>query len=78
LKNNIKGDENEIRDGSALATVYKVPDDYSNIQNAINACIDDDAVVIMPGTYYEHDISLGGRKITVSGSNPDDAGVVDG
>ena len=62
--------------GSALATVYNVPDDYSSIQDAINACIDGDAVVIMPGTYYEHDISLGGRKITVSGSNPDDAGVV--
>jgi hypothetical protein len=62
--------------GSALATVYNVPGDYSSIQNAINACIDGDAVVIMPGTYYEHDISLGGRQITVSGSNPDDAGVV--
>ncbi len=62
--------------GSALATVYTVPGDYSSIQDAIDACVDYDAVVIMPGTYYEHDISLGGRQITVSGSNPDDAGVV--
>ena len=57
---------------SAAAVVNYVPDDYPNIQAAIDACQDYDAVIIAPGTYSgtgNRNLRLSGKAITVSGTN---------
>ena len=35
------------------ATIY-VPDDYPTIQDAINASVNDDTIIVRPGTYVEN------------------------
>ena len=42
-----------------------VPDDYSNIQTAINHSFDGDVILISPGTYYEN-INFDGKNITIT------------
>jgi len=57
---------------SASAVVNYVPDDYPNIQAAIDACQDYDAVIIAPGTYSgtgNCNLRFNGKAITVSGTN---------
>ena len=44
--------------------VKDVPDEYPNIQSAINACVDGDTVLVYTGTYYEN-INYLGKNITV-------------
>ena len=64
---------------SAWATVYTVPGDAETIQDAIYLCVDGDSVVVEPGTYTgtgNRDISLWGKKITVTSTDPDDAATV--
>ena len=56
----------------ASAAVNYVPEDYPNIQAAIDACQDYDAVIISPGTYSgtgNCNLKLNGKAITVSGTN---------
>lgn len=48
--------------GSA-GTIY-VPDDHATIQAAIVAAVDDDVVIVRPGTYFEN-IDLLGKAITL-------------
>ena len=38
---------------SAAATIY-VPDDYSLIQDAVNAATEGDTIVVRSGTYFEN------------------------
>jgi len=57
---------------SAPAAVNYVPDDYPNIQAAIDACHDYDVVIIAPGTYSgtgNRNLRFNGKAITVSGTN---------
>ncbi len=53
------------------AATIKVPADYPTIQSAINAAAYSvDEVVVSPGTYYEQNINLWGKAITVRSENP--------
>lgn len=64
---------------TALAATYNVPEEYSDIQAAIDACGDFDTVVIAPGTYSgsgNYSISLRGKPITVRSTDPTDPQIV--
>ena len=62
-------------DSSAVTGSITVPDDYSSIQEAINAAEEGDVVVVKPGK-YQGSIDFGGKNITLSSTNPDDPEVV--
>jgi hypothetical protein len=49
--------------------VYFVPDDYSKIQDAIDASADGDFVVVFPGVYLEN-INFLGKNITLRSTGP--------
>ena len=49
-------------------TTIQVPDDYTTVQEAINAADDGDTVSIAAGTYFEHDLALGNKAITITGA----------
>ncbi len=49
----------------AFATIINIPADYSTIQQGINAAVDNDTVLVQPGTYNEN-INFGGRDIVVA------------
>jgi hypothetical protein len=49
---------------SAEANVLRVPDDYTDIQLAMDAADQGDTVLVSPGTYYEN-INFGGKSIVV-------------
>jgi len=53
---------------SCHAATLNVPGDYPNIENAVNAAIDGDTVLLAEGTFNgpgNHDIQLGGKAITI-------------
>ena len=52
------------------------PADYRSIQEAINALDDGDAIVVMPGTYYEN-INMHGKAITLQSSDPTNPQIVE-
>lgn len=47
------------------ATIYYVPNNFGTIQEAIDASINGDTVLVDPGTYYEN-INFKGKNITVA------------
>ncbi len=52
---------------------------YDAIQQAIDAAVNDDEVIILPGTYTgdgNRDIDFAGKAIVVTGSDPDDPNTV--
>jgi hypothetical protein len=62
-----------------LAIERLVPTEYPTIQAAINACGNDDVVIVEPNTYTgdgNRDIDFLGKAITVRSTNPDDPNVV--
>jgi len=59
----------------AKAADINVPDDYATIQEAIDAAVDGDVVIVDPGTYYEN-INFLGKGITVRSMDPDDPNLV--
>ena len=64
---------------SGLGAIYHVPEEYANIQAAINACRDFDTVIVAPGRYSgsgNYDINPNGKSITVRSSNPSDSDTV--
>jgi nitrous oxidase accessory protein NosD len=57
------------------AATITVPDDYSTIQQAINAASAGDTVYVRSGTYYEH-VTIG-KSLTLQGENRDTT-IIDG
>ncbi len=47
-----------------FSTTRNVPTTYSTIQAGINASVNDDTVLVAPGTYYEH-LNLNGKNIVL-------------
>jgi|GEM_PF-1809725 len=58
------------------ATIY-VPDDFPTIQTAIDAAVDNDLVIVKPGTYLEN-IDFVGKKITVKSEAGPEVTTIDG
>ncbi len=61
----------------ADCATLRVPTDYSTIQGAIDAAVDEDTVLVDPGTYVEL-IDFLSKEITVISSNGPEATVIDG
>lgn len=59
----------------ALGTDRLVPGQYATIQAAIDAAVDNDRIIVAPGTYHE-DISIIKKSIFLMSANPDDMNVV--
>ena len=38
----------------AFSDTIRVPDDYATIQQAVDAAVDGDVVIVRPGTYFEN------------------------
>jgi len=55
--------------------LFIVPDDYVSIQEAINAVIDGDEIIVSPGIYYEN-INFMGRNIILRSTDPTNPTVV--
>jgi len=60
---------------AASAAVINVPADYATIQEAIDAAVNGDTVLVQPGTYVEN-INFGGKAITLTSTSADDPAVV--
>ena len=60
---------------AANAATITVPDDQPTIQAGINAATNGDEVIVKPGIYYEN-ISINGKDITLSSTDPTSSTVV--
>jgi hypothetical protein len=58
-------------------TLIKVPDDYTTIQDAINAALDYDIIIVRPGTYVET-VDFLGKKLIVKSELGPEVTVIDG
>lgn len=64
---------------SALGTIRYIPQEYDNIQDAINACQDFDTVVIASGRYIgpgNRNINFKGKAITVRSTDPNNSQII--
>ncbi|MEN3332220.1 MAG: serine protease [Blastocatellia bacterium] len=61
----------------ASAAIRRVPTDYPTIQQAINASVNGDTVLVSPGTYLEN-INFLGKAITVSSESGPGITIIDG
>ncbi|HSF30726.1 MAG TPA: hypothetical protein VLK82_09690, partial [Candidatus Tectomicrobia bacterium] len=63
---------------SALeAATIHVPGDYATIQDAMNAAVDGDTVLVAPGTYHER-VSFFGKAITLTSEQGPEVTIIDG
>ena len=62
--------------GAATYNVFPAPDGTQTIQEMIIQASDGDVIIVAPGTYYEGNINLSGKAITVQSTNPTDPAVV--
>ncbi|GEM_PF-2139121 len=51
----------------AGGNTLQVPDDYPVLADAIEAAQDGDTIELAAGTYYEHDLQLAGKQLTLRG-----------
>ncbi len=63
--------------GTASAQVITVPGDVPTIQGAIDLAQPGDSVLVDPGTYFEFDLSFGGKAITVASTDGAAVTIVD-
>jgi len=62
---------------SAQATTIYVPDDYTEIQDAIDNSVNGDTIIVRPGTYLEN-IDFKGKAITLVSESGPEVTVIDG
>jgi pectin methylesterase-like acyl-CoA thioesterase len=62
--------------GCVYGTVINVPSEYDTIQEAIDAAVDTDTVLVFAGTYLEN-INFNGKNIAVIGENRETT-IIDG
>ena len=66
--------------GSATADVIHVPGDFATIQDAIDAAVDGDEIIVADGTYTgpgNHDLDFGGGAIVLRSANGPEACILD-
>ncbi|MDY7109658.1 MAG: right-handed parallel beta-helix repeat-containing protein [Planctomycetota bacterium] len=66
--------------GSAFGLIIRVPDDLPTIQQAINACVHGDKVIVADGIYtgsMNKNLDFGGKLITVRSENGPDNCIID-
>ena len=63
----------------AVAAVWRVPADYSTIDGALDHAQAGDSVLVAPGIYHEHNLSLSDDALTLTAEQPDSLNtVIDG
>src|ERR1051325_4218525 len=68
---------NRMRPPAANAAIRRVPADYPTIQQAINAAVNGDTVLVAPGVYTEN-INFLGKAITVTSEAGSQVTIIDG
>ena len=58
--------------------IIYVPTDFSSIQSAIDNSTNGDTILVLPGTYYENDISFNGNDIYLIAQNNTSPTIIDG
>jgi hypothetical protein len=66
-----------LANGEALADVRRVPSQHPTIQQAIDASVNGDTVLVAPGTYIEN-IDFKGKAITVASEAGPQTTIIDG
>ena len=62
---------------TASADIINVPGDFSTIQAALDAALDDDEIAVAPGTYFEA-INLLGKSLTLRSTDGAEVTTIDG
>ncbi len=63
--------------GAALGITIYVPDDQPTIQDAINAAVNEDTIIVRAGTYMEN-LDFSGKNVYVLSESGPDVTVIDG